>query len=685
MCDKSLVEKAKENPKEKVFKILNVINDILSDMEIDVNSKYYKIEKKKLANIIIENNINLVKKEDIDKIAAKTQKLITIDEFNDIEKYYSILYDNYFLSKINIIFYDEVNLFRTINEAYYYKKFIKYISNFLKKYPMSLSDDIIKEKMFEVINCLNSDDKLYTYDFYFYLSIMHIKNSYKKNDILIPEFEPLNFEDSSHITFVFNEIIYEKNSVISCINNLLGKKYTTSQLMKYIKNVKDENDHYLKIIENLTSHTQIISSIDFHLELFTESEKNLIEYIKKNRSDKVVVKLLEVLEGIPDTKEKFEFYYMEKINKFLSLNKEHIYLIFHSYIEAKKSSKCDFYQHTLNYIEQIDSYKEGIKKDLKKEIKEIIENEDFFSLIHNIYNSNTIKDYCQNPVQYLKELYSQNVELYYEKNISSRKKGKNDKKYRIVSNFAIDKKEDNANDGDKNDNNEKDENVELDPNLLFEPLDNDDIKILNNSIDENDRQLELGYQYFMKNVFNENFFKDRIIFSYLPASIKGFVSNVPKIVLNVCGNNIITYKYKRDCDEFKIILKALLVCVIIHELIHMCRRAKEDKIEGPEKIFENDPYTPKKEDKIFGGGKSLIYHIFGAFVINYINYNFAKVIIDANSWINNGKCLKEKYKELGDDNKKKEKYVESDGGIKCYNSEIEQEDYFDDFNYYYCC
>lgn len=46
---------------------------------------------------------------------------------------------------------------------------------------------------------------------------------------------------------------------------------------------------------------------------------------------------------------------------------------------------------------------------------------------------------------------------------------------------------------------------------------------------------------------------------------------------------------------------------------------------------------------------------------------------------------KEKYKELGDDNKKKEKYVESDGGIKCYNSEIEEEDYFDDFNYYYCC
>ena len=187
----------------------------------------------------------------------------------------------------------------------------------------------------------------------------------------------------------------------------------------------------------------------------------------------------------------------------------------------------------------------------------------------------------------------------------------------------------------------------------------------------------------MKNVFNKNFFKERIIYSYLPASIKGFVSNVPKIELNVCGNNIVTYKYKRDCDEFKIILKALLVYIIIHELIHMCRRSKEDKTEGPGKIFENNPFTPKIEDKIFEGGKSLIYHIFGVFVINYINFDFAKVIVDVNSWNNNGKCLKEKYIELGDGNKEKENNVESRGGIKCYNSEIEEEDYFDDFNYYY--
>ena len=292
---------------------------------------------------------------------------------------------------------------------------------------------------------------------------------------------------------------------------------------------------------------------------------------------------------------------MGKKDTVLSLNKEYKYLIFHSYQESMNISKREaFYQHALNYIEQIKSYEEGIEKDLKEEIKEIIESEDFFSLIRGIYNSDIIKEYCKNPVQYLKELNSQKIESYSEKDISSSKK-----KDRIVSNFTIDKKggvtkNSGANDCDKNDNNEKDAIPELKDDLLFEPF--VDEKILNDILDENDHQLEKGYEHFMKNVFNKNFFKERIIYSYLPASIKGFVSNVPKIELNVCGNNIVTFKYKRDCDEFKIILKALLVYIIIHELIHMCRRSKEDKTEGPGKIFENNPFTPKIEDKIFEGG-----------------------------------------------------------------------------------
>ena len=516
---------------------------------------------------------------------------------------------------------------------------------------------------------------------------MHIKKSYKENVISISEFEPLYFENCLHISRIFCEIFWEKVDAVLCLNNLVQENHPKSQLMKYIKNVEDEIKDYPEAIKNLEAHNQVISSTNFCLEIFTESEKNLMKYIQGNESDEAVAKLLNDLKGIPDVIDKFEFYYMGKKDTFLSLNKEYKYLIFHSYQESMSISKREaFYQHALNYIEQIKSYQEGIEKDLKEEIKEIIESEDFFSLIRCIYNSDIIKEYCKNPVQYLKELNSQKVESYFEKNKFSTKKGKYDKKDRIVSNFTIDNKggvTKNSNDCDKNDNNEKDEIPELNADLLFEPFVNE--KILDDILDENDCQLEMGYKHFMENVFNKNFFKDRIIYSYLPASIKGFVSNVPKIELNVCGNNIVTYKYKRDCDEFKIVLKALLVCVIIHELIHMCRRSKEDNIEGPGKIFENDPNTPKIDGKVFEGGKSLIYHIFGVFFINYINYNFAKVILDLNSWNNNGKCLKEKYIELGNDNKEKENNVESEGGIKCYNSEIEEEKYFDDFNYYYCC
>ena len=377
---------------------------------------------------------------------------------------------------------------------------------------------------------------------------------------------------------------------------------------------------------------------------------------------------------------------MGKINEFLSLKKEYIYLIIHSYHYEKKQNNINFYKYTLNFIEQIKSYNEGIKKDLNKEIKEIIESKDFFSLIHYIYNTDTIKDYCKNPVQYLKDMNKNEIKKYYEKEeeIYLRKNIISSKKELKITNFTTGKKES----LNKN-NKELDEDINYDILCINDILtdDKNDKEILNSNdlkeIDEKeiDCQLEMNYKYFMKNTFTENFFKERIIFSYLPVEIKGFVSNIPKIIINVCGNNILKYKYDANCDEFKLILKALLVCVVIHELIHLCRRENRDK------IFQNDQYTPKIEDKIFEGGKSLIYHIFGVFVIVYINLEFAKAILDLHCWKNHGNILKEKYSKLGDDEKAQKENIELNGGIKCYNSELDDQYSYeeDDYNYYYCC
>ena len=82
--------------------------------------------------------------------------------------------------------------------------------------------------------------------------------------------------------------------------------------MKYIKNVEDENKDYLEAIKNLEVHNEVISSTNFCLELFTESEKKLMKYIQENESDEAVAKLLNDLKDIPDVKEKFTFIIWEK-------------------------------------------------------------------------------------------------------------------------------------------------------------------------------------------------------------------------------------------------------------------------------------------------------------------------------------------------------------------------------------
>ena len=66
---------------------------------------------------------------------------------------------------------------------------------FVKKYPETLSNDIIKEKLFEIVHSLESDDKLYREDFYFYISMCHIRYLFKNNDISIPEYKKFNAVD----------------------------------------------------------------------------------------------------------------------------------------------------------------------------------------------------------------------------------------------------------------------------------------------------------------------------------------------------------------------------------------------------------------------------------------------------------------------------------------------------------
>ena len=183
----------------------------------------------------------------------------------------------------------------------------------------------------------------------------------------------------------------------------------------------------------------------------------------------------------------------------------------------------------------------------------------------------------------------------------------------------------------------------------------------------------------MENVFNKQFLKERVIYSFLPYSIKAYVTLIPKIVINMCGNNIKSYNIKvNDSENYKTILKGLYTVIIMHELIHFIRR------ENPDRPLSNE-YTPIADNETFEGGKSFIYHIFGTLVVIFMDLEFAKVILNKDSWKKDCQSLKDQYSRFK--NKKDDEIINSfkeNELIKCYDSIIEiSNEPVEDFDF--CC
>ena len=289
-----------------------------------------------------------------------------------------------------------------------------------------------------------------------------------------------------------------------------------------------------------------------------------------------------------------------------------------------------FHNQCFNYKSLKESYDKGIKEEniLKPTIKKIIEDKNFYALIKDILNSGKVYDYCCNPIQYIKN----------DKNIIKSFDEKKDE----ISKFELNKGQS---------SNQKD---------LYNMLEKECDKIKNYKC-----KFQINYEYFLNNVYNENFFKDRIIYSFLPYGIKACVNFVPKIILNICGNNIISYKNDISSEDYITILTALCAVVIIHEIIHLIRR------ESPKETNSNE-YTPKTKDCDFEGGRSFIYHIFGDFSVIYFDLPFAKKILSKESWEINNNDLKDellRFREKKDDDIIKTMKIE--GGIKCYDSTLE--------------
>ena len=182
-------------------------------------------------------------------------------------------------------------------------------------------------------------------------------------------------------------------------------------------------------------------------------------------------------------------------------------------------------------------------------------------------------------------------------------------------------------------------------------------------------QFYFDYEYFMENVFNKQFLKERVIYSFLPYSIKAYVTLIPKIVINMCGNNIKSYNIQaNDSENYKIILKGLYTIIIMHELILFIRRL------NPDRPLLNE-YSQISNRVNYEGGESFIYHIFRTFVVTYMDLEFAKAILNKDSWKKDCKNLKDQYKRFKD--KKDDEIINSFKEkelIRCYDSTIEIKD-----------
>ena len=172
---------------DKVKIILQTIIKLMEKLEFNENKNGVLLIRD-IEDIIKEKK--LFENIDMEKISSLDKNYINIEEFKNNETFYGILYEMF----LNKIYKSTVNkekkitkaiLFETFNQAYFYKKFLKYMSIFIDKYQITLNDDIIKEKLFEIVHSIQSSEKIYLQDFYFYISMFTIQYYYQKNDILI--------------------------------------------------------------------------------------------------------------------------------------------------------------------------------------------------------------------------------------------------------------------------------------------------------------------------------------------------------------------------------------------------------------------------------------------------------------------------------------------------------------------
>ena len=192
---------------------------------------------------------------------------------------------------------------------------------------------------------------------------------------------------------------------------------------------------------------------------------------------------------------------------------------------------------------------------------------------------------------------------------------------------------------------------------------NNNVEFVTNN-DAFDDDLSKEYHKLLNILKNDkNWLKNKVLFKNLPKYKRAIVNPLMRILVNPLYIEI-SELLKKDTDKRKIILKAYLIIILIHEIIHLLKFFKEKF------SFEFIPNTPKNKE----GGEVFIEYLFGIAKIKNISLEQANIINEPNNW-NDILNLHQIFEnEIVVREEKKEVNVNSGYCINFYNTDLEEEE-----------
>ena len=656
----------------RTFYKVKLLNSFSNDFEKYLNAFKNKFKPKIILNKFSFELLNRSYRDESPNIDSNTN----IDDSNE-KNFYDLLYKKL----INIINEkkfkkDEKNIIKSFISLRNCLIFLEYLYLFINKYPDKISHYIIKIDISLLLDIPQKVSKrLINSNEFFYLNLIELKSIFSEIDFApskyISRIENLLFD--KYIIEVIQLKMQKLNTLEEQLTNLLNSlsKIIDKNLNNKISLLYDDlNNKYENLIKD-------INDVKVNLNYDEIIKKYILE--PKSNKNKYLKTILNEINEKEITIPSFNYLFLIALNNFDKLNlEEHENEVDENQkpnnetnkneknnvdntnnIEEKEKSQSEniITIQNCNIVKQIKDKNEKEKiikiEELRINNKKVIE-KDILGLepekisdkkiSKNIYFNYINNNFLYDKVLNLKKDNIYNILLFLEIN-----KKRNEKNIENMDNIYIDYKNNfislmkNLNYIDYNyfydlisDNEFYDDIISiLKSKPIFDYLNEnryyEDIKNIKKTQKYDFKFVQKGepftenlsneYKIFMSYLENNIFFINLFRLKFLPFGIKAFVNYNLKIFINS-----LYYELSKNINETnkKIILKAALKIIIIHEIIHILKYLKINA------SFNQMPNTPRERE----GGEMLINYLFGKPVIKRINLEEAKKINNLDFWKN---------------------------------------------------